>query len=180
MSFALIALIILGFLYTPYMTEMVNDASSVENESVKLEDEEDNGIYEAKIELPSRCVLDLRGLKSLTVSSAGDNIISDINITLYEKNENKTESVIEETLSDEKSNVTFGENTLDPGEFKVWILHMSSESGYLLEYSFRREVFPTRLTSFSILSFLYMGVFVQFTAIFYPFKKRYTGEGIYR
>jgi len=180
MSFAVVALIILGFLYTPYITEVVNDASSVENQSVQLTDGDDNVNFTATIELPSRCVLDLRGLKSLTVSSARDDINSEIDITLYEKYGNKNESMISETIDSENLNVTFGEDTLDPGEFKVWILHMSSEYGNPLEYSFRMEVFPDRQTSFSLLSFVYMGVFIQFTAVFYPFKKRYTGEGIYR
>lgn len=177
-TLAVIALIIFGVLYTPYLTEMVNEVSSVEEKIITLENE-DSENFEAEIELTNRCILNLRGLKSLTIEHAG-NTVSEINITLYEKKDGERETVISRNIDDENSNVTFQEDELNTGAFKVWIFHLSSTDRSAIEYNIRREVFPSRQTSFSLLSFLYLGVFLQSAAVLYPIKKRYTGKGIYR
>jgi len=177
-SLAVVALIIFGVIYTPYFTEMVNDLSSMEGKTIQLE-EKDNGNFEAEIEFTSRDVLDMRELKSVTIGYVG-NLVSEINITLYEKDDEVWEKITFRTIDEQNRNETFGEGDFDTSTFKELIFHLSSEEDSTVEYSCRREVFPTRQTSFSILSFLYMGIFIQSAAILYPFKKRYTGEGIYR
>ncbi len=176
-TLAVVALIIFSFLYTPYLTEMVNDLSSMEGETIQLE-EKDNGNFEAEIELTSRDVLDMRELKSVTVGYVGD-LASEIIITLYEKDD-EWETITNATLNDNNRNETFREGDLDTSTFKKWIFHLSSQNESDVEYSFRSEVFPSRQTSFSILSFLYMGVFIQSAAFLYPIKKRYLEECIYR
>ncbi len=179
-SLAVVALMIFGVLYTPYLTEMVNDLSYVEGEIIQLE-EEDNGNFEAAIELTSRDVLDMRELKSVTIGYVG-NPVSEINITitLYEKDDDEWETITNRTIGEQNRNETFAEGDFDTSTFKELRFHLSSEDELAVEYSFRREVFHSRQTSFSLLFFFYMGVFIQSAAILYPFKKRYTGKGIYR
>jgi len=175
-SVAVVALLIFGALYTPYLTEVINDFSSVENEPIELASVDDSGIFEAEIELHNRGILGLRRLKNLTVESTGDTSNSWLNITLYEKHENKREGVYRNRSANEYKE-TF--DAIDMSTFKEFILHVSSNEDISLQYSFRMEVSPSQQTSFSLLSFLYMGVFIQTAVIFYPIKKKYSGEGIY-
>ncbi|MEF8835027.1 MAG: hypothetical protein V5A76_02615 [Candidatus Thermoplasmatota archaeon] len=174
-SLAVVALIILGMLYTPYLTQVVNDVSSVEQKELSLE-KTDSENFEAEIELSNIGILGLRRLKNITFESTNDTN-GWINVTLYQKGENRTESEFSNSSVDGYEE-TF--KSLDTGAFKMWIFHVSSNESSKLEYTVKRKVFTNQQNSFSLLSFLYMGAFVQSAAIFYPFKKRYTGEGIYR
>ncbi|MBS3781473.1 MAG: oligosaccharide repeat unit polymerase [Candidatus Thermoplasmatota archaeon] len=176
-TLAVIALIIFGFLYNPYLTEMVNEFSSVEEKDIELNGE-NTGNFETEIELANIGLLGLRRLKNITFESVEDGTSSWINITLYQKGEKRSEGEFRNSSGDGYKE-TF--DRLDTGTFKVWVLHVDSSSeDPSLEYTVRWEVFPNRQDSFSLLSFLYLGVFAQSAAILYPFKKRYAGKGIYR
>jgi len=158
----IVALVIFGFIYTPNLTGVVNDASSIEDNIFLAENET------VVFNLTTRCRLNFRKLESVSINTTNNAII---NVRIYEK---ETNDIVNES---EGSSYFFED--FDTAKFQELIVQINSSEEINLDYQVRRELFPGRQTSFSLLSFLYMGVFAQSVAIFYPIKKKYTGKGIY-
>ncbi len=160
---AVVALIIFGVIYTPYLTGVINDASSIEDNIFLAEDERE------ELELTTRCRLNFRRLESVYINTT-NNVI--IHVSIYEK---ETSDIV-----DQNNGSSYFFEDFDTTQFQELIVHINSSEDIYINYQVRQELFPSRQLSFSILSFFYMGVFAQSSAIFYPIKKKYTGEGIYR
>ncbi len=170
-SVMIVALIVFGVIYTPFLTEEINERSSIQSEVVNVEEEDDD--YHESIILTTRCVFSLRELKSLTIRPHGETHDAIINVTLSERRGDEQTTI--ELRDDEEETFEF-----DSDKFEEYVLHLSAEDPFVLEYETRMELIERRMDVLAIMAFLYIGTFLQWSAVLYPIRIRYTGKGIYR
>lgn len=168
-SVMIVALLIFGAIYTPFLTEEINERSSVKNGVIRAKNGNDN--FEDTLSFTNQGVLSLRRLETLTVV-LGDTDPSDINVELIQ-----TGGTSSKEGHLENGNIRF---EFDNDEFKEWMLIVESNHAFDLEYQTQMELKGEKMNGFSILAFFYVGMFLQWPAILYPFRQKYTGEGIYR
>lgn len=178
LALMVISLLLFGLLYTPFMTEVIDERSSVQAEQVHVENGNDN--YKV-MTFTSQGVLSLRELKSLTIIR-GDLVDKneDLRVNLSDRNGEQLGSAVLSGDEGTEQSVTF-EDEIDSSEFKELILNVSASTDrFSFEYETTMELFQDKMRSFSILSFLYLGISLQWPAMLYPTRKKYTGKGIYR
>lgn len=167
-SVMIVALIIFASIYAPFLTEEINERSSVQEGLIEIEED-----GHKELRLTTQGVLSLRKLKNVTIKREDDPDNADISVTLSEKN---GEELKNDTLP--QGGVTFDE--FDNSAFKELLLNISSSERVSLKYKANMGLLEEKMNGFSILAFFYVGMFLQWPAILYPFRQKYTGEGIYR
>ncbi|MFP4142948.1 MAG: hypothetical protein ACOCTN_06830 [Candidatus Natronoplasma sp.] len=178
LALMVISLLLFGLLYTPFMTEAIDERSSVEAEQVHVEDGNNN--YKV-MTFTTQGVLSLRELKSLTIIRGDlEDESKDLHVNLSDRNGEELGSAALSGDEGPEQSVTF-EKEIDSSEFKELVLNVSASTDrFSFEYETTMELFGDKMRSFSMLSFFYVGISLQWPAVLYPTRKKYTGEGIYR
>lgn len=169
LSFMVIALIIFGVIYTPFLTDSINDRLSIEDGRIDVEEADD--IYKARFEFDELGVFSLSGVKNLTIRPHEHD--TQIFYTLYEIGGDEQQSGV--LRENDGTHFEF-----DNDDFRKWVIRIESDDRFSLEYEKRIELLEDKMKGFSILSFFYVGIFLQWPAILYPIRQKYTGKGIYR
>lgn len=162
-----IALIVFSLLYTPYLTEEIEARTSIEDTT------EIRGLE--NITLVSKGRFGFRAAKNLRVEC----ISGEADVSLHEKEtglalfENESLTVTEDHTYDDFREDGFQELILSfnsTGEAEM------TRVEYELDMKIQEDIrYP-----FAAVSFVYLGVFTEWTLVQYPIKKKYGGVGIYQ
>ncbi len=164
---AIVVLLVFSTLYAPYLFDEMESRSSVE-ETIEIRSEGEN------IEFHSKGRLGLTILRNISVSSANDS--TSLNVRIYEDGDDAP------IYEEEGNSHEISKNNISANEFKIYTLNVSAQNAQEnleIEYNINMEMLERSQSSFSILAFVYLGVFSQAAAIFYPLRVKYKGGGVY-
>lgn len=168
----IVGLLIFGLFYTPYLSEEISQRSSMKEEFGLGQGDE------KEIDIVSKCRFGFLSISDLLLETDGGSI----EIELREADRT---ILYNATISDEEDvSENVSENILEEipkMEFKELSLFFNntSENDIDVEFTLEMEIEDGKLHWLSLLGFLYLASFTEWTAVLYPFKKKYSGAGIY-
>ncbi|GEM_PF-1645656 len=173
----IVALLIFGLFYTPYLSEEISERSSIK-EGFGL-----NQGDEKEIDTTSIGRFGFLSISDLVLEIDEGSIeieLRDYDRTrLYNETVSREEDISDEVLEEipkrEFKELTFFFNYPSESENEV----DTSENQIDVEFTLEMEIEDGKLHWLSLLGFLYLATFTEWTAVFYPFKKKYSGAGIY-
>ncbi|MEF8873880.1 MAG: hypothetical protein V5A88_04315 [Candidatus Thermoplasmatota archaeon] len=169
-----VAVLCVGVLYTPFLSQEINKRSSVERE-IGLE-----GGREKKIDLGSKGRFDFRVIKNMTIEYTHQltGLEEDLKIdfSLYQKD--NQDPLVSGNLTFESQQSFFED--FPEHDYKELILSLNSTEDSSVRLLLDLEVERSRFYWLSFISFLYMAAFAEWIAVLYPIKKKYSGTGIYQ
>ncbi len=164
----IVAILIFGLLYSPFLTEGINDHAS-EDRNIDLRTGR-----EKEIELTSKGRFGFLTMNNLTLDLELFDRDTNIDVSLHSR---KTDNVIVEENLD-VNNQSFYHDFPDQ-EFKELVLRLNSTDNSLIRFRLDAEVESDKMHTLSLVSFLYLASFAEWSAVLYPIKKKYSGIGIY-
>lgn len=166
----IVVILIFSILYLPFLSQEISERGSMEK-NIELD-----GGRAKEVDLASKGRFDFRTMKNLTVEL----------LTKYEKDIVVTLSVYEKetgntfdprNLTREDDQVFFDDFSKD--EFKELILRLNSTHDSEVRLFLDIKVDSNKIYWLSIITFLYIATFAEWTAVLYPVRKKYSGTGIY-